>query len=311
MEYKDYYKTLGVAKDASAEDIRKAYRKLARKYHPDLNPNNKQATEHFKEINEANEVLIDPEKRRKYDQLGSSYFQYQQTGADPGGFDWAQWAAAQQGRGGQRVHTEYGDLNEMFGNGDFSDFFRSIFGGGMPRDGRQRSLVLDGRDIEQPVQVTLEEAFHGATRLVSLAGKRLEVKIPAGVQTGSRVRVAGKGEPGQDGGRSGDLYFVIEVAENKNLRREGDDLHTRLSVPLYTLILGGDVDVPTLKGRLSLKIPAETKAGRVFRLRGQGMPLLREPDQYGDLYVEVEPLIPQKLTAKEKELFEQLAALRS
>jgi curved DNA-binding protein len=276
-----------------------------------VNPNNKQAAEHFKEINEAHEVLIDPEKRRKYDQLGSSYFQYQQTGADPNNFDWSQWAAGAQGRQAGGSQTEYVDLNELFGNGDFSDFFRNIFGGGMSRDPRQRSPRLDGRDIEQPVQVTLDEAFRGATRVVSLGGKRLEVRIPAGVQTGSRVRVSGKGEGGQAGGRSGDLYFVIEVLEDKTFQREGDDLHVRLPVSLYTLVLGGEADVPTPKGRLSLKIPAETKAGRVFRLRGQGMPLLREPEQHGDLYVEVEPIIPQELTDKEKALFGQLAALRS
>jgi curved DNA-binding protein len=308
MEYKDYYKILGVSKDASADDIRKAYRKLARKYHPDLNPNNKQATERFKEINEANEVLTDPEKRRRYDQLGSSYFQYQQGGGDPSGFDWSQWMAGQQGGG--RTRTEYTDLNDLFGNAEFSDFFRSIFGGGMARDGRGRSLRIDGRDIEQPVQITLEEAYLGTQRVVSVDGKRLEVKIPAGVQTGSRVRVAGKGEQGQNGGRSGDLYFVIQVLDHSTFRREGDDLRMCLTAPLYTLVLGGEVDVPTLKGHLSLKVPPETKAGRVFRLRGQGMPQLRDPAQKGDLLVELEPAIPQKLSPQEKELFEQLQSLR-
>ncbi len=310
MDYKDYYKILGVNKDASPDEIRKAYRKLARKYHPDLNPNNKQATERFKEINEANEVLTDPEKRRRYDQLGSSYFQYQQTGGDPGGFDWSQWTSGPQGRAGDRGRTEYADMNDLFGNAEFSDFFRSIFGGGMGRDPRRRSMSLNGRDIEQPVQITLDEAYHGTQRLVSIDGKRLEVKIPAGVQTGSRVRVAGKGEAGQNGGRPGDLYFVIEVLEHNTYKREGDNLRLRLTVPLYTMVLGGEVDVPTLKGRVSLKVPPETKSGRVFRLRGQGMPQLRNGNQHGDLLVELEPEIPAKLSAEEKELFKQLAEMR-
>jgi curved DNA-binding protein len=314
MEYKDYYQILGVGRDASDEDIRRAYRRLARKYHPDVNPNNDEATEHFKEINEAHEVLSDPDKRRKYDQLGSQYFQYQQGGGDPGGFDWSQWFSGSQGYGSGRVRSEYVDLNDLFGSNDFSDFFQSIFGGAAAggRAGRQQqSYQMKGRDIEQPVQITLEEAFTGTARIARMAGGRIEVKIPAGVQTGSRVRIAGKGEPGQNGGRAGDLFLLIEVQEHKAFRREGDDLHTKLAVPLYTLVLGGEEMVPTLKGRLSLRIPPETKAGRVFRLRGQGMPTLRDPNKRGDLFVEVQPVLPSDLTPKEKELFSQLAAMRS
>lgn len=318
MEYKDYYRSLGVDKSASADDIRKSYRRLARKYHPDVNPNNKSAEERFKEINEAYEVLSDPEKRRKYDQLGASWQQYQTMGGDPSGFDWSQWfggpTAAQSG--GRTTYTEYVDLNDLFGGeGGFSDFFQFIFGGrgGGPaqaRQARSSPFVLEGQDIEQDVPISLEEAYHGTTRVLQVGQRRLEVKIPPGVRTGSRVRVAGEGTPGSNGGKPGDLYLVITVMEHPIFRRDGDDLHMRLSVDLYDLILGGEVTVNTLRGRVSLTIPPETKAGQTFRLRGQGMPRLRKPSEHGNLFVEVQPVIPQKLNDKEKELYRQLADLR-
>jgi curved DNA-binding protein len=311
MEYKDYYRILGVNKDASEEEIRKAYRRLARRYHPDVNPNNKEAEERFKEINEAYEVLSDSEKRRKYDQLGADWQRYQQMGGDPSGFDWSQWfSTGPTGAGRTRVHTEYVDLEDILGDSGFSDFFQAIFGGGMHRAGDRRAFAVDGRDIEQPVEITLEEAYHGTTRIVQTGQRRLEVKIPAGVQTGSRVRVAGEGEPGRNGGRPGDLYLVISVAEHPTFKRKGDDLHLTLPVDLYTLILGGEVMVPTLKGRVMLKIPPETQSGKVFRLRGQGMPSLHNPNQYGDLLVEVQALIPQNLSEQEKNLYQQLASWR-
>lgn len=311
MEYKDYYRILGVNKDASEEEIRKAYRRLARRYHPDVNPNNKEAEERFKEINEAYEVLSDSEKRRKYDQLGADWQRYQQMGGDPSGFDWTQWfATGPTGAGRTRVHTEYVDLEDILGDSGFSDFFQAIFGGGMHRSGDRRGFAMDGRDIEQPVEITLEEAYHGTTRILQTGQRRLEVKIPAGVQTGSRVRVAGEGEPGRNGGRPGDLYLVISVAEHPTFKRKGDDLYLTLPVDLYTLILGGEVMVPTLKGRVMLKIPPETQSGKVFRLRGQGMPSLRNPNQYGDLLVEVQALIPQNLSEQEKNLYQQLASWR-
>ncbi|HHX45275.1 MAG TPA: J domain-containing protein [Chloroflexi bacterium] len=309
MEYKDYYRVLGVSKDASTEDIRRAYRKLARKYHPDVNPNNKEAEERFKEINEAYEVLTDPEKRSKYDQLGANWQRYQQAGGDPSGFDWSQWFA---GGRGERVYTEYVDLEDLFGGGGgFSDFFQNIFGGGRTGTRQQQAFTATGRDIEQPVRITLEEAYHGTTRILQTDQRRLEVKVPPGVQTGSRVRVAGEGQRGFGGGRPGDLYLVITVSEHPVYRREGADLYMTHPVDLYTMVLGGETTVPTLKGRVALRIPPETKAGRVFRLRGQGMPHLRNPSQYGDLYVEVQPVIPDRLSDREKELFRQLAALRA
>ncbi len=322
MEYKDYYHILGLKKDADAEEIRKTYRSLARRYHPDVNPNNKEAEERFKEINEAYEVLGDPGKRKKYDELGSSWQRYQQTGGDPNAFDWSQWFAqggpgAAGAGGGKRVYTEYVDLNDLFGErggsmGSFSDFFQSVFGGAAQGSRTQQQGAFFGnRDIEQPVEISLEEAYSGTVRLLQTGQRRLEVRIPPGVQTGSRVRIAGEGERGRNSGQAGDLYLVVTVAEHPTFKRDGNDLKMIAPVSLYTMVLGGEAAIQTLKGRVSLRIPPETKAGRSFRLRGQGMPLLRTPSEFGDLYVEVQAQLPHDLSDKEKELFRELAALRS
>ncbi len=313
MEYKDYYKILGVGKKASDTEIKKAYRKLARKYHPDVNPGDPDAEEHFKEINEAHEVLSDPEKRKKYDQLGASWRQYQRTGADAGGFDWGQWYAQP---GGGRVHVEYADLGDLFGGGGgFSDFFSAIFGGmgrggggswgvgGQPRTG-------PGQDYEQEVEVTLEEAFSGTTRVLEKDGRRLEVKIPAGVATGSKVRMRGEGGQGVGGGTKGDLYLRVRVLPHRSLERKGNDLHCEVPVDLYTAILGGEVRVPTLKGGAMLRIPPETQSGKTFRLKGQGMPLLKDPQKRGDLYAKVMVKVPENLSERERELFTELSAMR-
>jgi curved DNA-binding protein len=312
MEYKDYYKILGVDRNASTEEIKKAYRRLARKYHPDMNPGDKSAEQRFKEINEAQEVLTDPEKRRKYDQLGSQWQQWQQSGRPAGDFDWSQWFAG--GQPGMRV--EYTDLGGMpFGaGGDFSDFFEMLFGGlGQTRTAGRRARAhapQRGQDYEQEVDITLEEAFHGTQRLLQLDGRRLEVKIPAGVKTGSRVRVAGEGAPGAAGGASGDLYLKINVLPHATFERKGNDLYREIDVGLYTAILGGEVRVPTLTGSIALRIPPETQSGRTFRLSGQGMPSLHNPQQRGDLYVKVRIRLPEKLTEREKQIFRELAALR-
>ena len=313
MEYKDYYHVLGVAKDASTEDIRKAYRKLARKYHPDVNPNNSEAEERFKAINEANEVLTDPDKRRKYDTLGANWQQFQQTGADPRGFDFSPFYTNSQANGGQRSRTEYVDLNDLFGaggEGGFSDFFQAVFGGAQRTGQRHPSQAIKGRDIEFRVSITLEDAYHGSLAVIPIGDRHLEVKIPAGVDTGSKVRVAGEGEPGRNGAKPGDLKLVVEVQEHPKYERKGNDLYMRLPVGLYTLLLGGEVAFDTLKGRVSLRIPPETPIGREFRLRGRGMPLLKTPDQYGDLFVKVETTLPQNLSEEEINIFMQLAALR-
>jgi curved DNA-binding protein len=330
MEYKDYYKILGVPKNATEKEIKKAYRKLARQYHPDANPNDPTAEEKFKEINEAYEVLSDPEKRKKYDQFGAQWKNFTGAGGRPEDF-WRQWQGSAAGAGapggGYRTVSPE-EFEEMFGGaGGFSDFFEALFGMGGRRGGRTggfedifggvyttgagaRARPMRGRDIEHPVEITLEEAYHGTTRVLQMDGERIEVKIPKGVKTGSRVRVAGKGEPGRNGGQPGDLYLKIHVLPHSQFKREGDDLRLKLAVDIYTLILGGEVQVPTLDRPVLLNIPPETDNGKVFRLRGKGMPNLKQPDRRGDLYVEVSAKLPKNLTEQEKELFRQLRALR-
>jgi curved DNA-binding protein len=306
MDYKDYYKTLGVDRNAEAKEIKKAYRKLARQYHPDVNPGDKAAEERFKEINEAYEVLSDSDKRRKYDQLGSSWQQWQRTGRDPSGFDWSQWFSGAQPGGVRVEYRDLGDLGDLFGSGGFSDFFQSIFGGMGATQARPRR----GQDYTQPVEITLEEAFQGTTRMIQKDERRLEVKIPSGVRTGSKVRVAGEGAPGIAGGAGGDLYLDVTVLPHSVFEREGDDLRCEVPVNLYTAVLGGEINVPTLSGGVILKIPPETQSGRTFRLRGKGMPNLHNPKKHGDLYARLRIQVPQKLSQQEKELFRELASLR-
>jgi curved DNA-binding protein len=317
MEYKDYYQILGVNKNASQDEIKKAYRKLARKHHPDVNPGDKSAEERFKGINEAYEVLSDPEKRQKYDQLGAQWQQYERTGGHPEDFDWAQWRAQPGGTQTRTVSPE--ELEQIFGGAGFSDFFETLFGG----KGRQRATGFGeqeyyqprprrGRDTEHTVQITLEEAFRGTTRTLQWEdGGKIEAKIPRGVRTGSRIRLGGKGESGTGDGAAGDLYLKIEVAPHPVFQRDGDDLKVTVPVELYTALLGGKVEAPSLDRTVKLTIPPETANGSVFRLSGLGMPNLRNPDQRGDLYTTVEVQLPQDLNQAEKELFEQLQEMRN
>ena len=324
MEYKDYYQVLGVAKGASKEEIKKSYRKLARKYHPDLNPGNKTSEEKFKEINEAYEVLSDPDKREKYDRFGKSWQQYAHSGGRPEDFDWSQWATGPAGGQSYTRTVTPEEMEQMFGGGmgdlgglgGFSDFFEVLFGNlgqrGSGISGREQvTRSQRGRDNEQTVQISLEDAFRGTT--VSLQwedGRRIEAKIPAGVRTGSRVRLSGQGASGGRGGQVGDLYLKIEVQPHAVFQREGDDLKATIPVDLYTALLGGKVNVATLDRSVELTIPPETSNGRVFRLRGLGMPNLRKPDQRGDLYASVQVELPRKLSAEEHKLFQKLRELR-
>lgn len=305
MEYKDYYKILGVERKADAEDIKRAYRKLAVKYHPDKNPGDKQAEDRFKEINEAYEVLSDSEKRARYDQLGVSYRAWQRSGGRPGSYDWSQWMAG--APGGVRVEVgDLGDLGELFGGG-FSDFFNAIFGG-MPRQGYTSRRASRGRDIEHAVTITLSEAYAGTTRTLQIDGRRLEVKIPPGAQTGTKVRLPEKGESGA--GKAGDLYLVVEVKPDPRFEREGDDLHVEVEADLYTAVLGGEVRVPTPAGTVLLTIPAGSQPGQTFRLSGRGMPRLRDASRHGDLFAHLKVNLPRKLTDRERDLFQELAGKR-
>ena len=311
MEYKDYYKILGVDKTASQKQIKKAYRRLSRKHHPDVNPGDKTAEARFKEINEAHEVLSDPEKRKKYDELGANWQQWQRMGRDPRGFDWSQWSAGGQ-PGSGRVHVEYRDLEDLFGEGGgFSDFFRNVFGGTRGATYSQRPRNRRGQDLEHTVEVTLEEAHSGTKRILQMDHQRIEVTIPPGVDTGSRVRIAEKGGRGIGGGPSGHLYLRISVLPNNAFERKGNDLYSEVPIDLYTAILGGEVSVRTLEGQAMLKIPPETQSGKRFRLKGLGMPELKNPKAKGDLYAEVKIVVPRELSKQEKELFTQLASLRS
>jgi curved DNA-binding protein len=331
MDFKDYYSTLGVSKTATEKEIKQAYRKLARKHHPDVNPGDKSAESRFKEINEAYEVLGDPPKRKKYDELGANWRQYEQAGGGPGfhggapqGGAWNMGAGP--GGGGFRTMTEE-EMREMFGDADpFSDFFHTFFGGAMGGQGqqaggpnpRQRAgrgrAGRQGRDVEQEIELGLEDAYQGARRRFSIThdgqARTVDVRIPPGVGDGSRVRVAGEGEHGTGGEKSGDLYLRVRLAPHAGFVRKGRDLYARVTVPLTTAVLGGETSVPTLSGKpLRLKSPPTTQNGQVFRLKGHGMPAIGKPDEHGDLYATVEVALPKELTPEEREHFEALKKL--
>jgi len=323
MASKDYYDVLGVKRDASEREIKQAYRKLARKHHPDVNPGDDSAEAKFKQITEAYEVLSDKEKRKKYDQFGDKW-QYADQFAQTGRQQTPSWNFSQSG--GAQGFNFKGDLGNLFGD---------LFGGARSRRVRPKR----GQNVEYPVEVTLEEAYHGTKRTIALqteqpcsscqgtgqiqnvlcsvcrgsgvvaSMKRLEVKIPLGVKTGSRVRIPGKGQPGYAGGASGDLYLITSVKPHRLFERKGDNLQVEVAVPLTAAVLGGEVQIPTLKGKVALKIPPETQNGRSFRLAGQGMPHLGN-SSHGDLLAKVSVVLPAKLSEEEKKLFERLNQLR-
>ncbi len=318
MEYRDYYKILGVNKNASDKEIKTAYRKLARQYHPDVNKSDARAEDKFKEVNEAYEVLSDPQKRTKYDHLGANYQRWQQAGGTPNDFDWSQWFnAAGAAGGGPRVRVNYGSPDDF--GGSFSDFFTSIFGnmnanntsGNARRAGSTTGgydpTTINGRDIEHDLEISLAEAYSGTARIINKDGRRLEVKIPAGAKTGTKVRVRGEGNRNLTG--SGDLYLKVKIAPDPRFERQGDDLQIDVPVNLYTAILGGEVRVPTMTGDVKLKIPAGAQNGQKIRLRGKGMPLLKKPEEHGDLYAQLNVKLPKHLSVEQRQLFERLRDL--
>jgi DnaJ-class molecular chaperone len=321
MDFKDYYSVLGVAKTATDKEIKQAFRKLARKYHPDINPGDKAAEMKFKEINEANEVLSDPAKRKKYDELGANWRMYEQAGG-PGGPYGGAWSAHTSGSpgGGFRTMSE-AEVRDMFGDANpFSDFFNTFFGGADTESPRRRAtrrrVARQGRDLEHEIQLGLEDVYHGTTQRLALQHdadtRTVDVRIPPGVDDGSRVRVGGEGEQGTGGAQSGDLYLRIRVAPHPRFERKGRDLHTRVAIPLTTAVLGGEVDVLTLGNKsLRLKIPPTTQNGQVFRLKGHGMPVVGQPEQKGDLYATVDVQLPRELTPEQRAHFEALGRLES
>ncbi len=307
MTYKDYYSILGVSKTATPEEIKKAYRALAMKYHPDKTKGDKSAEEKFKDVNEANEVLSDPEKRKKYDQFGEDWKHYQERGAQPGGFDWSQYASG--GGGARRMSQE--EFDEMFGDQGVGDLFELLFGQRNTSRRGRRSAAIKGEDLNGETTLTLEEAYHGTTRLIGVDGLTIRVTIKPGIADGQVLRIAGKGEPGMGGAPNGDLYLTIRIPPHPEFRREGDDLHLDMPVDLYTAVLGGKAQVRTFKGAVKVDIPKGTQNGAVLRLRGLGMPVHGKRSEYGNLFVRVVIQVPDHLSDQEIELYKKLASLRS
>jgi curved DNA-binding protein len=299
MDYKDYYKILGIDKKASKEEIKKAFRSLAVKHHPDKNPGNKEAEEKFKLVNEANEVLSNPEKRKKYDELGENWQQHEQD--------------AGQNRGNPFGNQNYyeGDVNG--GQSDFSDFFEQFFAG-RPGDGKTQgrngnfntASNFKGGDYETEMEITLEEAYQGTNRVIQLENEKLRVTTKPGAYNDQLLRIKGKGANGSSATHRGDLFVRIRIKQHPQFIRKGDDLYNTYTVDLYTAVLGGEIIVNTLSGQVKIKITEGTQNGKTIRLKGKGMPVYESVNKYGDLYIELRVQIPDKLTDKQKEIFEQL-----
>lgn len=299
MAFIDYYKILGLEKSASADDIKKAYRKLARKYHPDMNPNDKEAEKKFKEINEANEVLSNAENRAKYDKYGENWKHGEE-------YERAQQQQRQQYSGGGFSGGDFGGGGE-----DFSDFFQSMFGGsgggGFGRSSRgSASGKFKGQDVSAELTLSLRDAAKTHQQTFDINGKKVRITIPAGVYDGQQIKLKGHGNPGANGGPNGDLYITFNIAEDKDFKREGDNLRSSVEIDLYTAVLGGDVTIHTLDGSVNLKVKPETQNGTTVRLKGKGFPVYKKDGQFGDLYVTYTVKTPTNLTEQQKELFQQL-----
>ena len=308
MEFKDYYKVLGLNRNVASEEIERVYGKLARRYHPDVNPGSQLAQERYNDINEAHQVLTDPEARAKYDRLGASWDLYQDSDLTID-FDWSPWVSGDMTNNGQSGADPTQSDDDGDDTEEHSSFFNAIFGD-MDFDKQNDLAAQQGEDFHQTLEISLEEAFTGVSRILRVGGRRLEVKIPRGASTGTKVRVRGEGAAGANGGAKGDLYLEIKLTPHQYFERVGDDLHLDLPVNVYSAVLGGEAIVPTLRGKIKLRIPPESQSGRNFRLRGQGMPNLQDPDQRGDLYAKVMITVPENLTESEIELFEELADMR-
>jgi curved DNA-binding protein len=305
MDFVDYYKTLGVAKNASTEDIKKAYRKLARKYHPDVNPNDKEANKKFQQINEANEVLSDAEKRKKYDQYGENWKHADQ-------YEQQRQQQRQQGQGGFGGFGDFGGGDYTYSSGDeggFSDFFESLFGG--TRGGRRSQAKYRGQDYNAELNLSLTDASTTHKQTITINGKNVRITIPAGVENGQQIKLKGYGSPGANGGPNGDLIITFVIKNDTNLKREGNNLYKDEDLDLYTAVLGGEKTIDTLSGKIKLKVTAETQNGTRVRLKGKGFPVYKKEGQFGDLYVTWNIKLPTNLTEKQKELFTELSKLSS
>lgn len=289
MEFIDYYKILEIDKNATADDIKKAYRRLARKLHPDLNPNDKEAHKKFQQINEANEVLSDPEKRKKYDQYGK---------------DWQHAEHFEKQRQGRRQQETY--TSDDYSDGDFSSFFESMFGG---RSG-QRQAKFRGQDFNAELHLRLTDVLKTQKQTLSVNGKNIRMTIPAGVENGQVIKLKGYGAPGVNGGPAGDLYITFQIEDHPNFKRVGNDLYTTATIDLYTALLGGDTTIETLDGKVRMKVAPETQPGARVRLKGKGVPVYKQEGQSGDLYVTYEVKLPTNLTEKHKALFTELSQLK-
>ena len=306
MAYIDYYKVLGISKNATTDEVKKAYRKLARKHHPDLNPNNKEAEKKFQEINEANEVLGDPEKRKKYDKYGKDWKHGEQ-------FEKAQRAQQSQrqyqGQGSQSYYSgQEGNFGADFGGDDFSDFFHSMFGGGFSQQSRGHTR-FKGQDLNAELELTLLQAMETHQQTLTINGKNVRITIPAGVNDGQKIRLKGYGQPGINNGPSGDLYITFKIAQDSVFKRKGADLYKQIEIDLYTAVLGGEIMIDTLTGKVKFPVKQNTQQDTTVRLRGKGFPIYKKDGQFGDLYITVKVKLPEKLTNKEKELFTQLSNL--
>jgi len=307
MDYKDYYNVLGVSKTATQAEIKKAYRKLAIKFHPDKNKGNKQAEEKFKEIAEANDVLSDPEKRKKYDELGSNWNQYQNQNYSQAntGRGYSQ-GFYNRGGGGQEYS---GDLNDLFGrSGGFSDFFNAFFGGRGESSFAQQPQK--GTNLQTTLHLTLEEAYNGTRRVIDLGNEKIGINIKPGIQDEQKLKVKGKGAKGSRNAAPGDLYVIIAIKPHPVFSRKGDDLYRKQAIDISTAVLGGKIEVATLSGQVKMTIPPETENGKTFRMKCMGMPEYSDPCNKGDLYVSVYIDVPKNISTEEKELYKKLAALK-
>jgi curved DNA-binding protein len=308
MDYKDYYKILGIGKNATTDEIRKAYRKLATKYHPDKNPGDKNAEAKFKEINEAKQVLSDPEKRKMYDKFGADWKHYKDTG-ERGDFDWSKYPRQDSGQERTYYYQGRGDFDDIFGNEGFSDFFQTLFGKGFRGSQTGYSRIQRGEDLRSELSITLEEAYHGTSRIFELQNQKIKLNIKPGIADNQILKLAGKGAPGYNNNPSGDLYITVKITPNNRFRREGTNLYYDLLIDIYKAILGGKVVVPTLAGRIKVDVPRGTQNGKLLRLNGQGMPISND-NKKGDLFVKVLVQIPVNLTNKEYEMFKKLKDMR-